>query len=158
MKAKIDHIAFRVADLEAAIRFYTDIMGCELAERFFVDFEDGTKARCAALNAGTIQIFLSEGIGEGGVVTEWVKQHGNCLHHIAYAVDDLAAAAEEARAHGVEFMSEKQIENEDLIQIFTKPIVETGVVHELIQRKHPGAKGFAMENVKKLMDSTRDAK
>ena len=156
MKANIDHIAFRVADLEKAVRFYTEVMGCDVADRFFVDFEDGTKARCAALNAGSIQIFLSEGVGDGGVVKEWVKKHGNNIHHIAYSVDDLAAAVEDARHQGVEFLSEKQIENDDLIQIFTRPHEDTGVIHELIQRKHAGAKGFATENVKKLMDSTRN--
>lgn len=158
MKARIDHIAFRVEDLEKAIRFYTEVMGCALADRFYIDFEDGTKARCAALDAGSIQIFLSEGVGEGGVVKEWVKKHGNALHHIAYAVDDLPTAVEEVRKMGVEFLSEKQIENDDLIQIFSKPIPETGVIHELIQRKHPGAKGFATENVKQLMDSTREVR
>lgn len=156
MKARIDHIAFRVADLEKAIQFYTEVMGCEIADRFFVDFDDGTKARCAALNAGSIQIFVSEGIGDGGVVKEWVKKHGNNIHHIAYAVDNLAAAVEDARQKGVEFLSEKQIENDDLIQIFSRPNDETGVIHELIQRKHPDAKGFATENVKQLMDSTRN--
>lgn len=156
MKAKIDHIAFRVADLEKALQFYVEVMGCEIADRFFVDFDDGTKARCAALNAGPIQIFVSEGVGDGGVVKEWVKKHGNNIHHIAYAVDDLAGAVEEARQKGVEFLSEKQIENDDLIQIFSRPNEETGVIHELIQRKHPDAKGFATENVKKLMDSTRN--
>ena len=65
MKARIDHIAFRVEDLEKAISFYVDVMGCEVADRFFVDFDDGTQARCAALNAGPIQIFVSEGIGDG---------------------------------------------------------------------------------------------
>lgn len=158
MKAHVDHIAFRVENLDAAVKFYTEVMGCAVADWFFVDFEDGTKARCAALDAGPIQIFVSEGIGEGGVVKEWVKRHGNALHHVAYAVDDLPAAVEHARRHGVEFLSEKQIENDDLIQIFTRPDPATGVVHELIQRKHPGAKGFATENVKKLMESTREVK
>ena len=156
MKANIDHIAFRVENVDAAVKFYTEVMGCEVADWFHVDFEDGTKARCCALNAGPIQIFLSEGIGEGGVVKEWVKKHGNAIHHVAYAVDDLAGAVSDARSKGVEFLSEKQIENDDLIQIFSKPIPETGVVHELIQRKHPGAKGFATENVKQLMESTRN--
>ena len=156
MKAHIDHIAFRVADLEKAIEFYVDVMGCEIADRFFVDFDDGTKARCAALNAGPIQIFVSEGVGDGGVVKEWVKKHGNAIHHIAYSVEDLAGAVADARAKGVEFLSDKQIENDDLIQIFSRPNEETGVIHELIQRKHPDAKGFATENVKKLMDSTRN--
>jgi catechol 2,3-dioxygenase-like lactoylglutathione lyase family enzyme len=73
VKAKVDHIAFRVADLEKAISFYVDVMGCDIADRFFVDFDGGTKARCAALNAGPIQIFVSEGVGDGGVVKEWVN-------------------------------------------------------------------------------------
>ena len=156
MKAHVDHIAFRVEDLEKAISFYVDVMGCEIADRFYVDFEDGTKARCAALNAGPIQIFVSEGVGDNGVVKQWVKKHGNAIHHIAYSVDDLAGAVEDVKAKGVEFLSDKQIENDDLIQIFSRPNEDTGVIHELIQRKHPGAKGFATENVKKLMDSTRD--
>jgi methylmalonyl-CoA/ethylmalonyl-CoA epimerase len=156
VKANIDHIAFRVESVDAAVKFYTEVMGCEVADWFMVDFEDGTKARCCALNAGSIQIFISEGIGEGGVVKEWVKKNGNAIHHIAYAVDDLAGAVEDARETGVEFLSDKQIENDDLIQIFSRPVAETGVIHELIQRKHPDAKGFATENVKKLMDSTRN--
>ena len=156
MKANIDHIAFRVEDLEKAVRFYTEVMGCTVADRFFVDFEDGTKARCAALDAGPIQIFVSEGIGDGGVVKEWVKKHGNNLHHVAYSVDDLRAVVEDARKVGVEFTTQDPIENDDLAQMFTKPNPETGVIHELIQRKHEGAKGFATENVKKLMDSTRN--
>ncbi len=156
MQAHVDHIAFRVEDLEKAITFYTEVMGCTVADRFYVDFDDGTKARCAALDAGPIQIFVSEGVGDGGVVKEWVKKHGCALHHIAYSVADLPAAVEHARGLGVEFLSEKQIENDDLIQIFSRPDPSTGVIHELIQRKHPGAKGFATENVKKLMESTRE--
>jgi methylmalonyl-CoA/ethylmalonyl-CoA epimerase len=155
VKATIDHIAFRVEDLEKAIAFYTEVMGCTVADRFFVDFEDGTKARCAALDAGSIQIFVSEGIGEEGVVKKWVKQHGNNLHHVAYAVDDLKGFVEGARKAGIRFTTEEPIENADLIQMFTKPNPETGIIHELIERKHEGAKGFATENVKKLMDSTR---
>jgi methylmalonyl-CoA/ethylmalonyl-CoA epimerase len=156
MKAKIDHIAFRVEELEKAIRFYTEVMGCTVADRFFVDFEDGTKARCAALDAGPIQIFVSEGVGDGGVVKEWVKKRGNNLHHIAYSVDDIRAVVADARKVGVEFTTEEPIENDDLAQMFTKPNPETGVIHELIQRKHADAKGFATENVKQLMDSTRN--
>src|SRR5689334_18188004 len=87
----IDHIAFRVKDLEKAVKFYTEVMDFKVTDRFFIDFDDNTKARCAALQASDgngISIFLSEGEGDGGVVKEWVKQHGNALHHIAYAVDD----------------------------------------------------------------------
>jgi len=152
----IDHIAFRVADLEKAIKFYTEVMDFKITDRFFIDFDDKTKARCAALQAKDgkgISIFLSEGEGEGGVVKEWVRQHGNTLHHIAYAVDDIKAEVAEMKRKGIPFTTDEILESEELLQIFTKPAPETGVIHEVIQRK--GTKSFSTTNIKRLMASTK---
>ncbi|HEY3411594.1 MAG TPA: VOC family protein [Armatimonadota bacterium] len=153
MIGPIDHIAFRVDDLEKALAFYTGVIGLEVADRFEIDFEDGTHANCAALNAGSIQIFISEGVGDGGVVKEWVRLHGNALHHVAYAVPDIHAAVKDLKAKGVEFLSADILEDANLLQIFTKPVAQTGVIHEIIQRK--GNKSFSTNNVKRLMESTR---
>ncbi|HTN44434.1 MAG TPA: VOC family protein [Nitrospiria bacterium] len=153
----IDHIAFRVADLEKAVKFYTEVMEFEVTDRFFIDFEDDTKARCAALKAKDgqgISVFLSEGVGEGGVVKEWVKEHGNALHHIAYAVDDIKKEVADMKKRGIQFTTEEVLDSEELTQIFTKPAPETGIIHEIIQRK--GSKSFSVNNVKRLMASTRD--
>lgn len=153
----VDHIAFRVADLEKAIKFYTDMMDFEVTDRFFIDFDDNTQARCAALKAKDgqgISIFLSEGVGDGGVVKEWVKQHGNALHHIAYAVDDIKKEVAEMKAKKIQFTTEDVLDSEELTQIFTKPAPETGIIHEIIQRK--GSKSFSVANVKRLMASTKD--
>jgi 4-hydroxyphenylpyruvate dioxygenase-like putative hemolysin len=153
----IDHIAFRVADLETAVKFYTEVMDFEVTDRFFIDFEDNTQARCAALKAKDgqgISVFISEGVGEGGVVKEWVKQHGNALHHIAYAVDDIKKEVAEMKRKGIQFTTEEVLDSEELTQIFTKPAPETGIIHEIIQRK--GSKSFSVNNVKRLMASTKD--
>jgi len=153
----IDHIAFRVADLEKAVKFYTEVMDFEVTDRFFIDFEDNTKARCAALKAKDgqgISVFLSEGVGEGGVVKEWVKQHGNALHHIAYAVDDIKKEVADMKGKGIQFTTEEVLDSEELTQIFTKPAPETGIIHEIIQRK--GSKSFSVNNVKRLMASTKE--
>jgi 4-hydroxyphenylpyruvate dioxygenase-like putative hemolysin len=154
MIGPIDHIAFRVESLKAALAFYTEVLGLEVADRFQIKFEDGTMANCAALNAGSIQIFLSEGVGDGGVVKEWVGVHGNALHHVAYAVPDIHQAVAGLREKGVEFLSQDVLEDANLLQIFTRPEPNTGIVHEVIQRK--GNKSFSTTNVKRLMDSTRE--
>ena len=154
MIGPIDHIAFRVENLEKALAFYTGVIGLEIADRFEINFEDGTRANCAALNAGSIQIFVSEGVGNGGVVKEWVCQHGNALHHVAYAVPDIHATVAELKQKGVEFLTSGVLEDANLLQIFTKPVGQTGVIHEIIQRK--GNKSFSTANVKRLMDSTRE--
>ncbi len=153
----IDHIAFRVDDLEEAVKFYTNVMNFKVTDRFFIDFDDQTKARCAALQASDgkgISIFLSEGEGNGGVVKEWVKKHGNGLHHIAYAVDDIKTEVAEMKRKGIPFTTEDILESDELLQIFTQPAPETGVIHEIIQRK--GSKSFSTSNIKRLMASTRD--
>lgn len=153
----IDHIAFRVADLEKAVMFYTEVMDFEVTDRFFIDFDDNTQARCAALKAKDgqgISVFISEGVGEGGVVQEWVKQHGNTLHHIAYAVADIKKEVADMKAKGIQFTTEDVLDSEELTQIFTKPAPETGIIHEIIQRK--GSKSFSVANVKRLMASTKD--
>jgi len=153
----IDHIAFRVADLEKAVKFYTEVMEFEVTDRFFIDFEDNTQARCAALKAKDgqgISVFLSEGVGEGGVVKAWVKQHGNALHHIAYAVDDIKKEVADMKKKGIQFTTEEVLDSEELTQIFTKPAPETGIIHEIIHRK--GTKSFSVNNVKRLMASTKD--
>ncbi|HUK57304.1 MAG TPA: VOC family protein [Nitrospiria bacterium] len=152
----IDHIAFRVADLEKALTFYTEVMDFEVTDRFFIDFDDNTQARCAALKAKDgqgISVFISEGVGEGGVVREWVKQHGNALHHIAYAVEDIKKEVADMKKKGVQFTTKDVLDSEELTQIFTKPAPETGIIHEIIQRK--GSKSFSVNNVKRLMASTK---
>jgi 4-hydroxyphenylpyruvate dioxygenase-like putative hemolysin len=88
------------------------------------------------------------------VVKEWVKQHGNALHHIAYSVENIHKEVAEMKARGVEFTTPEVLESEELLQIFTKPAPETGIIHEIIQRK--GNKSFSATNVKRLMASTKD--
>jgi methylmalonyl-CoA/ethylmalonyl-CoA epimerase len=152
---RIDHIAFRVRNLEAAIRFYRRVMDFRVTDRFFIGFEDGTRARCAAMKARDgkgISIFISEGIGDGGVVREWVREHGNALHHIAYSVADIKKEVARMKAKGIRFTTKDVLESESLLQIFTRPAPQTGVIHEIIQRK--GSKSFSVENVKRLMAST----
>lgn len=152
----IDHIAFRVADLDKAVEFYTQVIGFVVTDRFMIDFDDGTQARCAALRAADAQgisVFISEGVGDGGVVKEWVKGHGNALHHIAYAVPDITSEVAAMRTHGIEFTTPEILESEELLQIFTKPAPETGVIHEIIQRK--GDKSFSTTNIKRLIASTK---
>ena len=52
------------------------------------------------------------------------------------------------------FLTSGVLEDASLLQIFTKPVGQTGVIHEIIQRK--GNKSFSTANVKRLMDSTRE--
>jgi 4-hydroxyphenylpyruvate dioxygenase-like putative hemolysin len=46
---RLDHIAFRVADRQATAAFFRDAFGYRTQAEFDIDFDNGTRARCIAL-------------------------------------------------------------------------------------------------------------
>lgn len=82
----VHHVSLNVDDVEAAIRFYCDVLGLEArADR--PDFPFGG----AWLDAGGQQVHLIEG-----------KPPPNLGQHFALQVDDLEATVTELRDRGVE--------------------------------------------------------
>ncbi len=182
---RIDHIAYRVRDKEKTARFLMDLLGYKkpsnLQEGFDIQFEDGTWAKCLVLeppektiknipwktiDVGAIEIiehhlapeiFVSSG-SPGSIVDQWVQNKGGIggIHHIAYQVKSVQAIMDEWISKGfAEFASEKPLTCPGLTQVFTKPLELTGVIYEFIERD---AQGFCAENVKNLMNSTKDNK
>lgn len=89
------HTMIRVVDLEASIKFYTEVLGMKLLRR--KDYPDG-KFTLA---------FLGYGPEEENTVLElthnWETdsyEHGNAFGHIAINVDDVYKACEEIRERG----------------------------------------------------------
>ncbi len=105
------------------------------------------------------EIAVSDGPA-GSIVGDWVAETNGGrggVHHIAYEVDDVAETMKEWQEKGyAEFYSEEPIvcEEDDLVQVFSKPSELTGVVYELIKRGTTN-KGFCVKSVKALMESTR---
>jgi catechol 2,3-dioxygenase-like lactoylglutathione lyase family enzyme len=168
---RLDHIAYRVTNRENAIKFLKLSLGYEidptLKEGFDIQFEDGSLARCYALvppetsieristTNGFIahaapEIFVSEG-SSNSIVAAWVKENGSGIHHLAYEVDSVHDTMKKWKDNGIEFMTEEPLSCPGLVQIFTKPHPETGMIYELIERE---AQGFCKENVKDLMNGT----
>ena len=93
---------------------------------------------------------------EGSIVVDWVNERGGIggIHHIAYQVDDVEGVMNDWKEKGYsEFLSEKPMECPGLKQVFTEPSKLTGVIYELISRT---GKGFCEDNVKRLMESTKE--
>lgn len=159
---KLDHIAFRVADRRLASAFLRVVLGYRVQEEFNLKFDDGTEADCIALEplpekASSLnpELFVSDG-REGSIVGNWIAERGGIggIHHIAFSVSDIDKVIAKWKARGVEFSSVEPIRcpDEDMVQIFTKPIACLGgIVFELIQR---GERGFCKSSVKKLMESS----
>jgi catechol 2,3-dioxygenase-like lactoylglutathione lyase family enzyme len=101
------------------------------------------------------EIFVSDG-NPGSIVGDWVAARGGIggIHHIAYQVDSVVETMKEWKEKGyAEFTSDEPMKCPGLTQIFTKPSELTGVIYEFIER---GEHGFCKDNVKALMQSTKD--
>lgn len=181
---RLDHIAYRVADRHKTVDFFVKAFGYKVQTEFDIKFNDGSTARCFALEPPekacedapweTIpfvgytndwwklhyhmapEIFVSDGTPDS-IVGRWVAKRDGIggIHHLAYQVKSVQEQMDEWRQKGyAEFTSQKPMTCPDLTQVFTKPSLLTGVIYEFIER---GKHGFCQDNVKDLMLSTKDA-
>jgi len=151
----IDHYAYRVKDRGKAVEFLGSFIGYLDSAYFEIPLEDGSMAFSTALKKdGEPDVFVSSG-PPGSLIDKWVKDNnGGGVHHIAYAVHSVKATMDDWKSKGIEFTTDEPIVGEYLTQAFTKENPLTGIIYELIERED-GVLGFELENVKKLMESTR---
>jgi methylmalonyl-CoA epimerase len=93
----IDHVGIAVHDLEAAIGWYRDVLGAEVAHRERVDSQ-GVDEALLAVGDGFVQLLTP--VNPDSPVARFLDHHGEGIHHVAYRVDDCAAALAEAVAAG----------------------------------------------------------
>jgi methylmalonyl-CoA/ethylmalonyl-CoA epimerase len=131
MRPSIHHIAIAVRDLDAALAFYRDALGLEMAERREVP-EEGVEI--AFLPAGDGEIELLRPLDEGGGVARFLEQHGEGLHHVCLAVEDIEAAVESLRAAGAQLLSEGPlVDVHGTRYVFVHPRSARGVLLELYE-------------------------
>ena len=93
----IDHVAIAVHDLEAAIAYYRDTFGAEVAHREVVE-RDGVEEALLAVAGSYIQLLTP--IRDDSPVAKSLATRGEGLHHVGYRVDDCAAALARVKAEG----------------------------------------------------------
>ncbi|MEW6153504.1 MAG: methylmalonyl-CoA epimerase [Actinomycetota bacterium] len=94
---EIDHVAVAVRDLDAAIGWYRQVLGAELDHREVVE-SDGVEEAMLAVAQSWVQLITPT--HPGSTVARFLDRRGEGLHHVAYRVDDCAAALAAAVAAG----------------------------------------------------------
>jgi len=143
----VDHIAIAVQDLEESIEFYRKSLGFQLHERRRTEGKV-TAMVSAVMKAGPITIVLLQGASPESQVSKYVEHYGPGVQHIAVAVENLPAMAEELKAVGMEFDT-NVISSPGLRQIFSKRDTGSGMMYEFIERM---GGDFSDESVKSLFE------
>src|SRR5258705_13438853 len=94
---EIDHVAIAVNDLEAAIAYYRDTFGCEVAHREVVE-TDGVEEALLKVADSYVQLLTPS--RDDSTVAKYLAAKGEGLHHVGYRVADCAQALASVKAQG----------------------------------------------------------
>lgn len=127
----IDHVGVAVVDLDAAIAIHRDTYGMPLVHRETIAAQ-GVEA--ALLDVGESHVELLAPLDDDTPVGRFLAERGPGLHHVAYRVDDVAAALDDLRAAGLRLIDEQPRTGIRGSQVaFLHPSSAGGVLTELVQ-------------------------
>lgn len=127
----IDHVGIAVTDLEEAVDRYRRTLLVEPSHRERID-DQGVEE--VLFPVGTSYIQLLGALGPETPVGSFLAKRGPGVHHVAYRVDDVAAALAHLRSEGVRLVDEAPRPGSRGTQIaFVHPKDLEGVLVELVQ-------------------------
>ena len=126
----VDHIGLAVTDLKEAMRFYGEVFG--ITEPPILE-EPSQGLIAAILEVGQTRVELLQATREDSTIGRFVAQHGEGMHHMAFAVDDIYKAVDDLKARGIPLTEEQPRQGLTGTIIFTHPSAARGVLVELVQ-------------------------
>ena len=128
---KIEHIGIAVKNLKDATLIYERLLGTPSYKTEDVASE-GVKT--AFFACGESKIELLQATKEDSAIAKFIEKRGEGIHHIAFAVDDIAAEMERLKNNGFRLLNETPKLGADNKRIaFIHPKSTHGVLVELCQ-------------------------
>lgn len=125
----IEHIGIAVASLEEAIPFYEKVLGLTC---YAIEEVKDQKVKTAFFLVGQTKIELLESTDPEGPVGKFVEKNGGGLHHLAFAVDDVQVALDQAAAAGCQLIDKSPRDGAEGLRIgFLHPKSTCRVLTEL---------------------------
>lgn len=140
---RITEVGVAVRDLDQATQLFVELFDARVGEAVEVARYDMRFRMC---RVGKVDFEIMEPIDDRGVIADFLRQRGEGLHHIAFAVDDVEVAMDTLSRKGVRFVDDAPIrlhmdgvdyagrEFSDEIQFtFSHPTSFLGILLEFIQ-------------------------
>jgi len=136
MKAVLDHVGIAVADLDAAFKFFRDVLGLHLESSEEIRSQ---RVNAHFVNVGDSTLEFLEATAPDSPIAKFLDRRGPGLHHVALRVDDIKAALAHLRSRGVRLIDEHPRPGaEGALVAFIHPSESHGVLVELKQaRREP---------------------
>ncbi len=128
----IEHIGIAVKDLDAAISYYENVLGLKC---YSIEEVADQKVKTAFFQVGQTKIELLESTSPDGTIAKFIDKRGEGLHHMAFAVDSVQTALDEAAEKDVRLIDSKPRPGAEGLNIaFLHPKSTFGTLTELCEK------------------------
>jgi len=129
----IEHVGIAVKNLKESIKYYEGVLGLKC---YSVEEVKDQKVKTAFFMAGQTKIELLESTDAEGPIGKFLEKKGEGIHHLAFAVDDVKEALNEAGEKGVQLIDKQPRKGAEGLDIaFLHPKSTFGVLTELCGKK-----------------------
>ena len=94
----IEHLGIAVKSIEACLPYYEQVLGLKC---YNIEEVADQKVKTAFFQVGQTKIELLEPTSEDSTIAKFIENKGEGIHHIAFAVPDLATTLTEVAEKGV---------------------------------------------------------
>jgi methylmalonyl-CoA/ethylmalonyl-CoA epimerase len=134
MFTHVDHIGFAVRNIEESVAFYSRVFDVKEWDR--IDIPERHTAVAVAWIGGQMLELIAP-TSEEAAFAKYLNDKGPGMHHVAYRVDDIAAALEELKGRGIQLIDQVARPGiHNTLVAFLHPKSCEGVLVELVQHQH----------------------
>ena len=129
----IEHIGIAVKNLDESIKYYEDVLGLKC---YSIEEVTDQKVKTAFFKVGQTKIELLESTDPEGPIGKFLEKKGEGIHHLAFHVNDLQSALNEAKNKGIRLIDENPRGGAEGLDIgFLHPKSTNGVLTEFCEDK-----------------------
>jgi len=130
----IEHIGIAVKSLDESIPYYEKLLGIPC---YAVEEVTDQRVKTAFFKVGQTKIELLESTDPEGPIGKFIEKKGEGMHHIAFAVDNIEEALEDAAQKGIQLIDKTPRKGAEGLHIgFLHPKSTFGVLTEFCQDKN----------------------
>ena len=127
----IEHIGIAVKSIADSLPYYENVLGLKC---YNIEEVADQKVKTAFFKVGQTKIELLEPTSEDSTLTKFLENKGEGVHHIAFAVSNVADALAEVEAKGVRLIDQAPRKGAEGLSIaFLHPKSTGSVLTELCQ-------------------------
>ncbi|MDR1561947.1 MAG: methylmalonyl-CoA epimerase [Dysgonamonadaceae bacterium] len=125
----IEHLGIAVKSIADSLPYYEEVLGLKC---YNIEEVADQKVKTAFFKVGQTKIELLEPTSEESTIAKFIEKRGEGIHHIAFAVPDVAQALAGAEAKGVQLIDKAPRKGAESLNIaFLHPKSTKGVLTEL---------------------------